>query len=692
MILIQAFAALSLLAGADSALAQDPVPVARRVAAMAALASQEYSIGVSGGQIVAAGEVDESRLFLQEARRAAQRIAGPEQGRITASLDSLIALVNATASPALFSRRVSAFSDGLASRLGISLEEVPAAAPLGDRGADIYRAACASCHGANGLGDGPAGAGLDPKPANLADARALRGASPLDFYRRVTIGVAGTAMPSFEGTLSPDDRWAVAVYATLLRLPVPRGTVPDSLANFAVTAVRSDSQILAALGAHGTPSDADLARLAAVRAAGTTGPSAQVAAHVFSEVRARIDSAVTLASAGQNEDAEARALDAYMSFEQVEKTVRARDPGLAAELEAAFADLRARAGSGGADLSSVRLALETRLERAERVFVDRGSPAALFTQSFVLMLREGLEAILVVGALLTFLTRTGAGHRRREIHAGVVAAIGASALTAVALETVFRLSPAHREALEGGTMLVAVLVLFYVSYWLLSRMEVTKWTNFVKSRVQDAVTSGSALALASAAFLAVYREGFETILFYKALFASGGVGEAMPVALGLVAGLLALAVVYVAINRFGIRLPLKPFFAVTSAFLYLMAFVFAGKGVAELQAGRLISITYVPGAPRFPTLGIYPTLETMLAQGVLVLLALVALTWIFVVAPRRARKEMAAASAPPEPEAPGSDSSRDLIRALERVDTDLAEARAELERMRERLDPKHSHK
>jgi high-affinity iron transporter len=391
---------------------------------------------------------------------------------------------------------------------------------------------------------------------------------------------------------------------------------------------------------------------------------------------------VALAAAGELDDAEARALDAYISFEQVERTVRAKDPGLAAELEAAFADLRARAGAGGSDLASVKAALDTRLERAEQVFADRSSPTALFTQSFLLMLREGLEAILVVGALLTFLTRAGAGHRRKEIHWGVAAAIGASILTAIGLETIFRLSPSHQEALEGGTMLVAVAVLFYVSYWLLSKMEVTKWTSFVKSRVQSAVTSGSALALASAAFLAVYREGFETILFYKALFASGGIGDAAPLALGIVVGIAALIGVYVAINRFGIRLPLKPFFGGTSIFLYVMAFIFAGKGIAELQAGRVLPITYVPGAPHFSPLGMYPTVETMIAQGTLLGLALIALGWIFLVVPARERRERAAVAPVP---VEGEQQSSDLIRSLERVDTDLAEARAELERLRERL-------
>jgi len=158
----------------------------------------------------------------------------------------------------------------------------------------------------------------------------------------------------------------------------------------------------------------------------------------------------------------------------------------------------------------------------------------------------------------------------------------------------------------------------------------------VKSKVQDALSSGSGLALAAAAFLAVYREGFETVLFYKALFLSGGHnGGAMPIMGGILVGSIVMVGVYIAINRFGLRLPLKPFFGFTSAFLYYMAFVFAGKGVAELQEGALISTTILPGWPRVPALGIYPTVESLLAQALLVALLMVALVWIFVIAPRR---------------------------------------------------------
>jgi high-affinity iron transporter len=362
-------------------------------------------------------------------------------------------------------------------------------------------------------------------------------------------------------------------------------------------------------------------------------------------------------------------------------------------LEAGFAALRTRAAGGatGTELDRIRSQLDAGLENAERTLGDELSPANLFLQSFVILLREGLEAILLVGALMTFLVKMGAAHRKRDINIGVSAAVVASLVTAFALETIFHLTPAKREALEGATMVLATAVLFYVSYWLLSKMEVAKWNHFVKSKVQDALTSGSGLALASAAFLAVYREGFETVLFYKALFLTGGSAAAtMPIVAGILLGSVVMVGIYIAISRFGLRLPLKPFFGVTSAFLYYMAFVFGGKGVAELQEGGYLPTTIIPGAPRVPALGIYPTLESLLVQGLLLALLLLALVWTFVIEPRRRNS----AAVPPEPlRAPvvsipapvPQEASLELLRSLERMEADLGEMRAEVERMKANL-------
>ncbi len=670
----------------------DVAPAVRRVAATAQLASQEYRVGIVNGRVVSQAEVDEARLFLQESRRSAALLPAKFRLSTISSIDSLITLVSAAGSPDSVDARVKRLTTSLSTALGVPLDQVPPEAPSLARGAQVFRTNCASCHGELGRGDGPMAKGMEPKPADLSAAAELRDQSPLDYYRRVSIGVVGTAMPAFETRLSPEDRWAVALYASVLRLPSDSGSVPPALQSFGSTGRMSDSQLLAALGERNDGSN-DLARVAAVRQFRADG-SAAADTRIFTQVRAQIESVYALARTGDT-SASSRAFDAYMTFEQVERPVRAKNSGLAADLEAGFASLRTRVAGGatGAELDRIRRQLDADMENAERTLADQPSALNLFIQSFVILLREGFEAILLVGALMTFLAKMGAAHRKRDIHIGVGTAAVASLLTAFALETIFHLTSAKREALEGLTMALATVVLFYVSYWLLSKMEVAKWNHFVKSKVQDALTSGSGLALASAAFLAVYREGFETVLFYKALFVTGGSPAAtMPILAGILLGSLVMVVVYLAINRFGLRLPLKPFFGVTSGFLYYMAFVFAGKAVAELQEGGMISTTIVLGAPRVPALGIYPTVESLLAQGVLIALLILALAWTFVIEPRRRhrpgsalpeplhREPVVAIPAPVPPEA-----SRDLLRSLERMEADLSEMRSEVERMKGNL-------
>ncbi|MEO8031780.1 MAG: FTR1 family protein [Gemmatimonadota bacterium] len=673
---------------------QDVAQVTRRLWATAQLGAQEYQLGVKNGAVVSAEELAESQLFFTEARRTAGLLPFSVSGAANQQVAGIIQLVERHADPDSVSAAVNRLGGLLTAKLNIALEDIPALTPSLARGAQVYQANCAACHGLAGRGDGPAAAGLNPPPANLSAASQLTDRSPLDFYHRITIGVGGTAMPAYESQLSAEDRWAAAGYATILRLPAPRGEIPTALRTFATTAKMSDQQIFAALPPSSTPADA-AALLSAVRSYQVPEPGASGNAAVFAKVNTQLDSALSLAKTGQWSAASGTAFDAYMTFEGVEVAVRSRNPTLASDLESAFAAFRTRASGGAtpAELQILRGRLASGLENAERSIADRMSPANLFTQSFVILVREGFEAILIIGALLAFLTKTGQGHRRRDIHIGVGAAVGVSLLTALLLETLIEVSPGHREALEGATMLVAMAMLFYVSYWLLSKMEVAKWNRFVKSKVQDALSSGSALALVSVAFLAVYREGFETILFYKALFVAGGSsGAAWPVIGGIVAGSVVLSIAYFAINRFGVKLPLKPFFGVTSAFLYYMAFVFAGKGIAELQEGGLMSTTILPWGPRMPALGIYPTVESLALQAVLLALFAFALLWTFVIEPRRLKVTSVMVPEPgdttPESvsdpvESLGQDG--DLVRSLERMDADLAEMRSEIARIKRRM-------
>ena len=432
MILIQATTILLALTGASAT--TDSAVVARRIAASAQLAAQEYRIGVVGGRVVAAAEVEEARLFLTEAKRTAKLLPLPVIAATEASLERVLQLVLRTAAPDSVDAGVRQMTDALAASLQVSLIEIPERTPSLARGAELFAKECRSCHGVAGHGDGPGSRGLVPPPRNLADYALLKVSTPLAFYLRVTVGVAGTAMPSFETRLPAEDRWALATYVTTLRQARPAGEVPVALRDFPTVARLSDEQVLGELGASASP-----ARLAAVRSYQSSVDDAASTALVFTAVRGKVAEAGKLAAAGQHQEAVAAAFDAYLAFEKVERTVRAKRPQLAATLEASFATLRTRVAGGATpeELIGVQRELAASLEQAERVVGDTLSPGNLFLQSLVIMLREGLEAILIIGALMAFLVKTGAGHRRRDIHIGVGAAVLLSLFTAVLLETVF---------------------------------------------------------------------------------------------------------------------------------------------------------------------------------------------------------------------------------------------------------------
>jgi high-affinity iron transporter len=550
--------------------ATDSLSAARRIAAATALAAKEYAMGVApgGGRILQPEEVAEAKLFVEQARFDLPLLPQNLHPYADSAVARLLAMFDRLASEGQVLGLVDSLGSRIAAAVGGPVIPAPSVPPSLARGAEVYRVQCAFCHGDAGRGDGPKARGLTgPPPPNLADRTTMGSLSPVEIYRRITYGVAGTAMPEFEPTLSEDDRWAVTAWVATL----PYG---------------------------GSPSGA-----------------------VFATVRRQLDSAVAARS-------DRIALDAYLTFEQVETEIRAKDAGLAARLEGEFSRLRQMAATG-ADaemLQGIERGLLADLEHAERLVTDKQSGASLLLSSFLLLVREGFEAILIIAALMTFLTRAGAPERRRDVARGAWAAVGASVLTAAIFELVVESSAGQREAFEGFTMLAATLVLFYVSYWLLSKIEADKWNAFLKNKMQAALTSGSALALASVAFLAVYREGMETFLFYKALLVSGGVGGAGAVVGGVVLGAVALVGVYVVIMRLGLRIAMKPFFAVTGALLYYMAFVFAGKGIAELQEGRIVGTTVIASLAwlRVPVLGIYPTVQSLVAQGVLVVCAIVA--------------------------------------------------------------------
>jgi high-affinity iron transporter len=603
-------------------------------------------------------ELTEARLFLEEARRLAALLPEGVRDRAVDTLREMQEGVDALVSDSELQALLRDLRAFLATAVGVPLDAYPAAAPSLDRGAAVYASRCASCHGDAGAGDGVMAASLDPPPSDLTAIELLGDVPLIEYVRKINVGVAGTAMPGFADRLDDFDRWSVAMYAVHLRYPdgaIERGNAllggcgPCGLEawDLARMAEVPDDSLVAALS-RSVGRRFDAADAVAVAAFARVAPAREYlggdralrAVRTVERTKSLATKAAAAASEGDHEAARRLALDAYLAFEGIESAVRARDAQQARGVEEAFAALRTTLG-GDTDVADRDRALEMvvrALDESVVLLVERTSGVALVGQSFVILFREGLEAILIVGALVAFLARAGVPERTRDIGLGVAAAGVASLLTAGALVTVFRAAPAYHELLEGATMLAAAAMLFWVSYWLVSKIEVRKWQEFVRMQMSRALKSRRAWALAGVAFLAVYREGFETVLFYAALVASadGSASSFGAIVSGVLAGAIVLAAVYVAMQRWGVRLPLKPFFAVTSALLYLMAFSFAGQGIAELQAAGVIDATPLAWVPSVPALGIFPTFQTLAGQLVLAVALFGALSWVFWLEPRLA--------------------------------------------------------
>lgn len=306
----------------------------------------------------------------------------------------------------------------------------------------------------------------------------------------------------------------------------------------------------------------------------------------------------------------------------LEFAVGQADAGKMVEIELAFSHLINAAVSGKpvADVEEHWQILRGQLVNAP--LIAGSSYWELVVQSLLILLREGIEALLILAALLAYLRKAGAADRTVWVWLGAGTALVASVLTAWGLQTLMQSSGAVRESLEGATMLIAAVLLSYVSFWLFSRREIQQWQGFIQNKLGSAVDQRNLMAIVGVAFFAVYREGAETILFYQALMVNAN-QQWEPLLLGFGLACLLLVVAYVLIFLLSVKLPIKQFFSLTALFLYLLSIVFAGKASLELQISGWLSAHKLAGVPTISWLGIFPTWESVLLQLLFLLLPLV---------------------------------------------------------------------
>ena len=354
-------------------------------------------------------------------------------------------------------------------------------------------------------------------------------------------------------------------------------------------------------------------------------------AKISAEINQHIQQAIDLYNQGDAKKAMLSVQDTYFDvFENsgMENKVGSRDSNFKAELEGYFTRLVSLMKAGQGDkLQDQAVGLSQNLAKAvEMLQGSEQSDWSMFLYSLLIILREGLEALLIVAAIVAYMVKNNHQDKLPVIRQSVYVALAASVVTAFTFQLIFENSGQNRELLEGFTMIIAVFMLFSMSYWLLSKVEAQNWKRYLEGKLSTALTAGSLFGLWITSFLAIYREGAETVLFYYAL-----VGDAKSsVSLfylfaGFITGAVLLAICYFIMRYSVVKLPLKPFFMFTGSFMYLMAFVFAGKSVLELIEGKLFEPTLVNGVPEISWLGIYPYVETLVPQVILIIAAIFAL-------------------------------------------------------------------
>jgi len=547
-----------------------------------------------GGELLSASEYSEQLEFahtaLETSRQLPELQANPQ---LTSGVKELTDMIARKADPKAVSELAHILQDQVIKL--VHLQTGPQDRPDLTRGLQIYQENCRSCHGEKGGGDGPAGTALQPQPANFLDQARMSKVMPLQAFNTVRLGVAGTPMPGF-AQLSDADTWHVSYY------------------------------ILSLLPGRQLPAWQEAASPAATLA--HNGKDAQTA---LNHAKTLLASALKAYAAGDFNAAKTQALQAYLEgIEPVEPRVKATSPEESATTEARMSDVRATI-EAKAPLAKVTAAvaaanqqiavLEALLTHAEL------SPSVAFIAASSILLREGFEAVLLIMALLGVIRASGSKRAALWVHGGWISALGVGFVAWLFSGYLLKISGAQREMMEAVTSLFAVVVLLIVGFWLHSRTEIGRWNRFLRVKVRAAVQNRSFLGLAGIAFIAVFREAFETVLFLRTIWLDSGEQARSALGLGVLLTLTLIIAGSWALLRYSTRIPVRKLFAFSAVVMALLAVILTGKGLHALQETGALTVTTALVPLRIETLGLFPTYETLVPQ-LLVLLLIIGL-WHF---------------------------------------------------------------
>ena len=542
-------------------------------------------------------ELQEQAGFADEAIEAAREL-GPEAAPLIPRLEAIAARVKAKDDPVAVSRDCGALAKEVFA-LGHVVQS-PRRPPDLENGKALWEKTCRACHGSDGKADTELSKALKPPPASFHDPERMETLTPFKAFNTTAFGLKGTAMAAFP-QLSDDERWALAFYLFTFRQPPCKGEPPR--ATLEQLATLTDGELGKAFGAD---------QVACLR---RKPPPLDKAAQLWT-ARDGVERALKLHREGQLDAARQAIVDAYLEgLEPIEPMMRARDAVKVQQLERAFTRTRLAAGTGDFDAEAKAL-----LDVLDKTAAGSSASGfwSVFVAALLILLREGFEALVVVGCLLAVLKKMGATGHARVVHAGWVSALVAGVLAFVLGHQV--LAAADREWVETLVGFFAVAMLLYAALWLNARANMSRFMGELREKMTGALGGGSAFGLFVIAFTAVGRESFETALFIEGLAGDSPSGAMW----GAGAGLVLVGGLVLFVTRVGFKLPMKTLFNASTVMLVATAVVLLGKAMHGLQELGVLPLLPVPFV-ELPALGLHPDGFTLLPQ---LLVAVAPLLWL----------------------------------------------------------------
>jgi len=577
--------------------------------------AKDYGGAVQNGKVVSEFEYKEQVEFAAIVGKNAEGVeklkADEAFSHEVKSLQEMIASKKSADEVAKLARKLQQDAIRLA-----EIDVAPRGFPDLSNGAKLYQTNCIACHGNTGHGDGVAGRGLDPAPANFHDPDLVWNSAPYKFYNTIRLGVPGTGMTAFP-QLSDKEIWDLSFYLKSLPFKDRNHASAPAKINLKDAATLTDQEIAASLGGETDEVKSSIASLRAIGSVSENGNPLEIAERLLNESE----------SAARSNDftrANDFALRAYLEgIEPLEPKMRANLPGFVEEIESLMINYRSsiQKHESIAKIESQKKEILGKLGEVKRLFEEtKMSAGVAFGAAFSIFLREGFEAILIIVILISILRAMNQPQAIRWVHFGWTAAVAVGIAAWFASGILLSMSGLSRELMEGAISLFAVAVLVYVGFWLHRYAEMKRWRAFLESKLKAGLSKGSYLALAVVAFMAVFREAFEVVLFLRAIWIDLDSSGQNVASLGILASLgLLIVLAYFAIKE-SKKLPLTMLFQVCSWTMMALAIILIGKGIHSLQEAGFVGASPASIPVRIDLLGIYPSYQTLTAQVTLIIL------------------------------------------------------------------------